>query len=198
MSASPTVLANRPAALREVTAGVSLGSNLGDRAANLASAVAALAAAPGVRLLARSSIYETEPVDVDPRFASLSYLNAAAVFAVAQPVERWSASCHAVEDSMGRVRTGWHAPRPIDVDLLWFGGELRDQPHLHLPHPQISSRRFVCEPLVEMLGRDFTVPGLSRPLGAILDELSPRPWVRLSNEQWPAAAPVPDATTLFP
>ena len=172
----------------EVEAGVSLGANLGDRAANLARAVEALAGAPGVRLVARSSIYETEPVDVAPQFASLSYFNAAAVFAVALPVECWSALCHSVEEALGRVRAGHHSPRPIDVDLLWFGDMRSDRPHLHLPHPQISSRRFVCEPLVEIKGRAFRVPGLARPLGSLLDSLAPRPWVRPTGEPWPVVA----------
>lgn len=158
-------------------AGVSLGSNLGDRARNLRLAAEALAGGPGVRLLAQSPVYETEPVDVPPEFAGLSYLNAVAVFDVALPLEDWSALCHGVEDALGRVRTGWHHPRTIDVDLLWFGAERRDEPHLRLPHPQIASRRFVCEPLAAVRP-DLELPGLPGTVRELLAALPPRPAVR--------------------
>ena len=164
-----------------VEAGVSLGSNLGDRAENLLRAVRMLAETPGVRLLARSSLYETEPVDVPPEFAGLNYLNAAAVFEVSLPLAAWSDRCHAVEAALGRVRTGYHHPRTIDVDLLWFGDAVRDEPHLHLPHPQIASRRFVCEPLAE-LRPDLRLPGMPGSVADLLAALPPRPGVRRIEE----------------
>ena len=164
-----------------VEAGVSLGSNLGDRAENLLRAVRMLAETPGVRLLARSSLYETEPVDVPPEFAGRNYLNAAAVFEVSLPLAAWSDRCHAVEAALGRVRTGYHHPRTIDVDLLWFGDAVRDEPHLHLPHPQIASRRFVCEPLAE-LRPDLRLPGLPGSVADLLAALPPRPGVRRIEE----------------
>ena len=166
-----------------VEAGVSFGSNLGDRADTLRRAARLLAATPGVRLLARSAIYETEPVDVPPEFAGRSYLNAVAVFGVSLPLDVWSERCHAVEDELGRVRTGYHHPRTIDVDLLWFGDAVRDEPHLHLPHPQIASRRFVCEPLAE-IRPGLRLPGLSGTIADLLAALSPRPAVRLSGDRW--------------
>ncbi|MBQ9726517.1 MAG: 2-amino-4-hydroxy-6-hydroxymethyldihydropteridine diphosphokinase [Kiritimatiellae bacterium] len=171
----------RLAAPRE--AAVSLGSNLGDRAENLRRALRLLAATPGVRLLARSAIYETEPVDVPPEFAGQDYLNAVAVFEVALPLDAWSARCHAVEDALGRVRTGYHHPRTIDVDLLCCGAAVRDAPHLHLPHPQIASRRFVCAPLAEVRP-DLRLPGFSGTVAELLAALPPRPAVRLSAERW--------------
>ncbi len=164
-------------------AGVSLGSNLGDRAENLRRAVRLLAATPGVRLLARSAIYETEPVDVPPEFASQGYLNAVAVFEVALGIGAWSARCHAVEDELGRVRTGYHHPRTIDVDLLYCGNAVRDEPHLRLPHPQIASRRFVCEPLAE-LRPGLRPPGLPGTVAELLAALPARPAVRPAAERW--------------
>ena len=164
-------------------AGISLGSNLGDRAENLRRAVGLLAETPGVRLLGRSAIYATEPVDVPPQFAAQDYLNAVAVFEVALPLSDWSARCHAVEDALGRVRTGRHHPRTIDVDLLYCGDAVRDEPHLHLPHPQIASRRFVCEPLAE-LRPGLRLPGLSGTVAELLAALPPRPLVRPSGDRW--------------
>lgn len=180
LPSAPKTGAGAPAAFE---AGVSLGSNLGDRAENLRRAVSLLAAAPGVRLLGRSAIYETEPVDVPPEFAGQDYLNAVAVFEVALPIEQWSALCHAAEDSLGRVRTGYHHPRTIDVDLLYCGGAVRDEPHLHLPHPQIASRRFVCEPLAE-LRPDLRLPGLAGSVSELLAALPQRPAVRPSGDRW--------------
>ena len=169
-------------------AGVSLGSNLGDRAENLRRAVRLLAETPGVRLLGRSAIYETEPVDVPSEFAAQDYLNAVAVFDVSLPLADWSARCHAVEDELGRVRTGYHHPRTIDVDLLYCGETVRDEPHLHLPHPQIASRRFVCEPLAE-LRPGLRLPGLPDTVAGLLAALPPRPAVRPSGDRWDAPPP---------
>ena len=163
-------------------AGISLGSNLGDRAENLRRAVAMLAETPGVSLLARSAMYETEPVDVPDEFAGREYLNAVALFSVAIGIDAWSARCHAVEDALGRVRTGYHHPRTIDVDLLYCGDAVRDEPHLHLPHPQIASRWFVCEPLAE-LRPSLALPGLP-PVSGLLAALPARPAVRRSAERW--------------
>lgn len=164
-------------------AGVSLGSNLGDRAENLRQAVRLLAATSGVRLLARSAIYETEPVDVPTEFADQEYLNAVVAFEVSLPLDAWSARCHAVENALGRVRTGYHHPRTIDVDLLYCGAAVRDEPHLHLPHPQIASRRFVCAPLAE-IRPGLRLPGLPGTVSELLAALPPRPAVRPSSEPW--------------
>lgn len=169
-----TVRKKAPAAFE---AGVSLGSNLGDRAANLREAVRRLAETPGVRLLARSSDWETEPVDVPPAFADQAYFNAVAVFEVSLPLDDWSARCHAVERELGRVRTGYHHPRTIDVDLLYFGDAVRDEPHLRLPHPQIASRRFVCAPLAEVRP-DLRLPGLPGTVADLLAALPETPAAR--------------------
>ena len=163
--------------------GVSLGSNLGNRTNYLRQALRLLAETPGVRVLRHSKIYETEPVDVPSEFADHNYLNAVAVFEVSIPLDDWSARCHAVEDELGRVRTGYHHPRTIDVDLLYCGCIVRDEPHLHLPHPLISSRRFVCEPLAE-IRPDLILPGLPGTIASLLGSLPSRPSVLPSGERW--------------
>ena len=158
-------------------AAIGLGSNLGDRLANLREAAVRLAALSGVVRVAKSSVYETEPVDVPAEFASLRFLNAVAVFEVEMPVEAWSDAVHAIEDALLRARTGVrHAPRTIDLDLLYFGAVVLDRPHLRLPHPQCVSRRFVCEPLAELRPR-LVLPGASRTVAEILAALPAAPRV---------------------
>lgn len=131
-------------------AAVSLGSNMGDRRASLAAALAALAAFPSTRLVAASSVIETEPVDVPAQFAGLAFLNQAAVFETGLSPEEFSRRMHAVEDALGRVRTVRNGPRTIDIDLIDFGGIVRDDPGLTLPHPRAKERAFVTRPLAEI------------------------------------------------
>ena len=158
-------------------AGIGLGSNLGDRLANLRAARERLEALPGVRLLGKSSVYETEPVGVPAAFAALDFLNAVALFEVSLPLEDWSDAVHGIEDALLRRRTGVrNAPRTIDLDLLYFGDVVADEPHLHLPHPQCTSRRFVCRPLAE-LRPDLVLPGENRTIAAILATLPRQPKV---------------------
>jgi len=130
-----------------VRAIVSLGSNLGDRAQSLADAVAALSALPGVRLVAETAPEETEPVGVPPEFAGLKFLNKVAVFETTLGPVEFSDAMHAIEDSLGRVRTVKNGPRTIDIDLVDFGGMRMDTPSLTLPHPRAKERAFVTGPL---------------------------------------------------
>ena len=129
-------------------------------------------ALPGVTLLACAPFYETEPVDVPEAFADCRYLNTVAIYAVALPLDAWSDRCHAAEDALGRVRTGYHHPRTIDIDLLYYGDAVRDEPHLHLPHPQIASRAFVCRPLADVRPQ-LRLPGFSATVAELLAALPP-------------------------
>jgi 2-amino-4-hydroxy-6-hydroxymethyldihydropteridine diphosphokinase len=126
-----------------------LGSNVGDRRANLQAAVDALAA-HGVRVTAASSTYDTDPVG--EVLDQPSFLNAAVRIETAlEPLELLDA-CKAVEAQLGRDLEGGvrHGPRPIDVDVLLLGDvELRHE-RLSLPHEQATSRRFVLVPLLEL------------------------------------------------
>lgn len=167
-----SVFMQSPGTPPPVEAGISFGSNLGDRAANLRAAIDALAALPGVTLLACAPFYETEPVDVPEAFADCRYLNTVAIYAVALPLDAWSDRCHAAEDALGRVRTGYHHPRTIDIDLLYYGDAVRDEPHLHLPHPQIASRAFVCRPLADVRPQ-LRLPGFSATVAELLAALPP-------------------------
>ena len=129
---------------------VALGSNIAPREEHLARAYAALAALPKVRLLAASSTYETDPVDVPDEFAAQKFLNAAALFDVGLPAEEFAAALHRIEDDAGRVRTVRNGPRTLDLDLIDFGGKVLDTPELTLPHPRAVLRDFVKRPLAEL------------------------------------------------
>ena len=137
-----------------------LGSNVGDRRANLESAVAALPA-HGVKVLASSSVYETEPVGLvlDQR----EFYNACLAIQTDHGPEELLTACKDVERSLGREPGGQrHGPRPIDVDLLLLDEFEYESDRLILPHPEVTSRRFVLVPLLEL------EPGLTLPDGTSL------------------------------
>ena len=125
-----------------------LGSNVGDREAHLRGAVSLLGD-HGVEVEALSSLYETEPVG--EILDQPDFLNAAARISTAlEPLELLDA-CKAIEAEHGRMFGGpRHGPRPLDVDLLLLGDIELSNERLTLPHPQVTSRRFVLEPLLEL------------------------------------------------
>lgn len=129
---------------------VSLGSNIGDRAAHLKRAVELLSVLPETKLVKVSSIIETEPVDVPKEFSGMKFLNQAAVFETNLSPHEFSDRMHAIEDDMGRVRLVRNGPRTIDIDLIDFGGVKMDDPELTLPHPRAKERDFVLVPLAEL------------------------------------------------
>ena len=141
-----------------------LGSNVGDRRANLQAAAAALPA-HGVEVLAASSVYETEPVGevLDQR----SFFNACLRVRTGLEPEALLDACKAVERELGRAPGGVrHGPRPIDVDLLLLGPETYRSERLALPHREVTARRFVLVPLLE-LAPDLEVPGDGRAADAL-------------------------------
>ena len=138
---------------------VGLGSNIGDREAMLRRALELLSAAPGIELVAASSIRETDPVDLvdQPRF-----LNAAAALETELPPRELLDRLLAIERELGRTRDGPRfGARTIDLDLLVHGDEVLDDPGLTVPHPRLHERRFALEPLAE-LEPSLVVPGRGR------------------------------------
>ncbi len=127
------------------TAYLSLGSNLGDREANLRAAIAQLKAAGP--LLALSSMYETQPVDVpnQPWFVNCI----AAIETDMTPRELLQLALQ-VEATMGRLRMQDKGARKIDIEVVLFGNRVVEEPGLKIPHPAMHLRRFVLEPLVEI------------------------------------------------
>jgi 2-amino-4-hydroxy-6-hydroxymethyldihydropteridine diphosphokinase len=142
-----------------VTGFLGLGSNLGDRRAQLQAAVDALGA-NGVRVLASSSVYETAPVG--EVLDQPAFLNAALHVETGLGPEPLLDVAKAVERELGRQAGGVrHGPRPIDVDVLLLGAAGHASARLRVPHPALLERRFVLVPLLE-LDLDLRTPDGTR------------------------------------
>jgi 2-amino-4-hydroxy-6-hydroxymethyldihydropteridine diphosphokinase len=140
---------------------IGLGANLGDPRRSVEEALAEIAALPQTRLLRRSSLYRTAPVDA----GGPDYVNAVAgVETALSPFELLRALL-AIEQAHGRQRSVRNAPRTLDLDLLLHGDTIIETPELTLPHPRLHQRAFVLEPLLEV------APGL---VVDGLGELEPR------------------------
>ncbi len=155
-----------------------LGSNVGDRTAHLRAAIDALGE-HGVEVEAVSSLYETEPVG--EFLDQPDFLNAAIRIRTDLEPERLLDVCKGLEVEQGRMFGGpRHGPRPLDIDLLLPGDVALESERLTLPHPEVTSRRFVLAPLLEL---DST---LALPDGTRLDQalagLGPGQSVRLAGE----------------
>jgi 2-amino-4-hydroxy-6-hydroxymethyldihydropteridine diphosphokinase len=127
---------------------LSLGSNSGDRLANLQGAVNALADTPEVSVVTVSSVYETRPVDAPD--GSPEFLNAVLVADSTLSVATLLDRALAVEAAFGRERSEPNGPRTLDVDLIVVGNRLSDTPELRLPHPRAHERAFVLVPWHEI------------------------------------------------
>ncbi len=128
-----------------VTAYLGLGSNLGDRKGNLDKAIEYLS--QRLRLTKKSSVYDTEPMEnpEQPRFLNMvcqvkTMLKPEDLLVLAKGIER----------KMGRVLGKPNSPRTIDIDILFYGGEVINTPDLTIPHPRLTERAFVLVPLTEI------------------------------------------------
>lgn len=123
---------------------LSLGTNLGNRAANLAEAKRLLADKLGtVPKFVSSGVIETEPVDVPEEFAALKFLNEMILVKTEKGPYEVSEIIHKIEDEMGRIRTVKNGPRVIDIDIIAYDDLVLDDPILTLPHPRAMERSFV-------------------------------------------------------
>ncbi len=147
---------------------LSLGTNMGDREANLAQAIEQIEAGR-VSITRLSSVYETEPVGLrdQPTFLNLVCVGETSL----SPTELLDL-LQAIEKRMGRVRTLRWGARPIDVDILLYGDLVLDSRHLTIPHSHMTERAFVLVPLVEIAPEAWH-PGLEATARELLSRLEP-------------------------
>jgi 2-amino-4-hydroxy-6-hydroxymethyldihydropteridine diphosphokinase len=147
---------------------IGLGSNLGNRPANLSGAIAALGQVPGITVRQVSSFHETEPVGGPP--GQGMFLNAVALLETDLEPLALLRVLKDIETQFGRERTVHWGERTLDLDLLLFDDRILDTPELCLPHPRMRSRRFVLEPLLELAPAAID-PVTLRPFAAIMADL---------------------------
>lgn len=154
----------------ERTALIALGSNLGDSVALLNSAFDRLRQLSDESIQV-SSLWQTTPVDCPPD--SPRFVNAAVALVTlpGETPESLLNKLQAIEKEFGRQpKVILNEPRPLDLDLIAFGNELRSTPELILPHPRAHLRRFVLQPLSEV-APEFVLPGQTKTIGRLLESL---------------------------
>jgi 2-amino-4-hydroxy-6-hydroxymethyldihydropteridine diphosphokinase len=162
---------------------VALGSNLGDRLANMRAARAAIVDLPGVAPpILSSPVYETEPIGLEPGAQNL--LNAVIEVEYGGEPNELLEQLLKIEESLGRERE--HAPnmsRTIDVDLLYCDERTIDNERLKLPHPRMHLRKFVLQPLADIRPK-LVLPNETRSVRELLAQLSDRAKVFRLMENW--------------
>jgi 2-amino-4-hydroxy-6-hydroxymethyldihydropteridine diphosphokinase len=151
---------------------LSLGSNVGDRAVQLGDAVTRLRAVG--RIVAESSVYETEPVEFTEQ---PWFLNCAVALETSKTPQQLMSAILKIEEDMGRKRMQKKGPRTIDIDILLFGDTIIKSKELTIPHPAMHQRHFVLEPLAE-IAPEVTHPALKKTIRELRDALAKGQQVR--------------------
>src|SRR6478672_8464542 len=151
---------------------LALGSNLGDRQRSLDGAVRRLRAVPGLTVRRVSPYYETAPVGGPA--GSEAYLNAVAEADTTLPPDQLLQTLLDIERQFGRVRSEPNAPRTLDLDLILYGDLVRHGPDPVVPHPRLHDRRFVLQPLADLVP-DAVHPLIEKSVRELLDGLPAEP-----------------------
>lgn len=164
-------------------AGIALGANLGDRLFCLTAARQRIFTLPdAVAPHLSSALYETEPVDCEPGAAK--FLNAVVEIGYAGSSRQLLEELNRIESDLGRpAQHERNRSRTIDLDLLYHGGRILDQPQLQLPHPRLHLRGFVLHPLAE-IQPNLVLPGERKTIHEMTEALGPAPLVVRSALQW--------------
>jgi len=163
--------------------GIALGANLGNRMRSLTTARDRIFALPDIQPpLLSSALYETEPVECEA--GAKKFLNAVIEVGYGGQPHQLLEELRKIEAELGRPLE--HAPnysRPIDLDLLYHGARVIDEPQLQLPHPRMHLRAFVLHPLAE-IRPNLVLPGQTRTVGGLSAEIAAGPSVVRSARQW--------------
>ena len=146
---------------------LSLGSNLGDKKAHLKNAISSLET-NGATIIKYSAVFYTEPIETT--FNKYFFNIVCAVKTHLNPIDLLEI-CQAIELDFGRVRTEPKAPRPIDIDILFFGNKIIQTPLLKIPHPALRKRNFVLVPMEEIAPK-FRDPVTGKTIRELLHQCS--------------------------
>jgi len=153
--------------LKPTIAYIGIGSNLGDKSFNCRYSIDQIDILPGCHVIARSTLFKTEPEGVT---GQPWYVNCVAQIAVTKSPFKLLKGLMNIESAMGRVRRKRWDARIIDLDILLFGQEIRESHNLTIPHPLMHKRRFVLEPLAQ-LAPDLVHPVLKVTIQELLHNL---------------------------
>jgi len=162
--------------------GVALGSNLGDRMANLRAARRAIVDLVAGKTILASRVYETQPVNCEP--GAGKFLNAALEIEYDGDPTELLAKVIGIEESLGRKRD--HEPnvsRKIDIDLLYADDLDVQNERLELPHPRMQARKFVLQPLAD-IRPDLILPNQTRPVSDLLAQVQDSTKITCFAEDW--------------
>ncbi|MDO9542410.1 MAG: 2-amino-4-hydroxy-6-hydroxymethyldihydropteridine diphosphokinase [Kiritimatiellia bacterium] len=164
--------------------GLSLGANLGNRLLQLQEAKKQIVATKGIAFVAKSSVYETEPVGVSPQDSNLLFLNAILVIETSLPLSELFVGFRRIECQLGRAHQPEpNAPRPMDIDVIYADKLRANEGGVIIPHPRWAGRRFVVQPLNDVRP-DLIIPGQPGTVAEVLSRLPDEHKVMLFAKEW--------------